>query len=273
MGIFSFKNNIVYFPCCTAYFKFKEDFELYKEIFSKLGVSFMILDKQNCCGLEALEAGYDSDARMLARKNFDTFKEKGITGIITSSPDCYKMFLQNYPEILPDWNIRVINLWGLILEKLKQKSHLIKNKSTEQIAYNDNCYLGRYCGIYEEPREILKILGYEIKELDNSRENSFCCGSCGGLPRTNPELADKIAKEKLLQAKRIGVKKMAVIGFDSYELLKRNSQEGLEIVEFSEVLGNALGIKIRHKEHKKTPETKKLIHDKEENDEEILLEN
>ncbi|MEK6872630.1 MAG: (Fe-S)-binding protein [Nanoarchaeota archaeon] len=253
MSLFSIfgKSNTVYFPCCITYFKFREGFELYKNIFSKLGISFGILDKQNCCGLEALEAGYDIEARMLARKNFDVFKEKKINSIITNSPDCYKMFLQNYPELLPDWNIKVINLWKLILEKLKD-SRLIKNKAIEIVTYNDNCYLGRYCNIYEEPREILRLLGYEIKELDNSKENSFCCGSCGGLPRINQELANKIAKEKILQAKRVNVKKMIVIGFDSYDLLKNNSQlmpqgKEIEILEFSDVLGNALGIKTSSK--------------------------
>ena len=260
MGLFSIfgKSNTVYFPCCTTYFKFRERFEFYKNIFYKLGISFVTLDKQNCCGLEALEAGYDIEARILTKKNFDVFKEKKIDSIITNSPDCYKMFLQNYPEILPDWNIKVINLWELILEKLKDR-RLIKNKTTEIITYNDNCYLGRYCNIYDEPREILKLLGYEIKEMDNSRENSFCCGSCGGLPRINQELANKIAKEKILQAKRVNVKKMIVIGFDSYSLLKNNSQlipqgKEIEILEISDVLGTALGIKTSSKSTEKLKE-------------------
>ena len=49
----------------------------------------------------------------------------------------------------------------------------------EVVTYHDSCYLGRNCGIYEVPRNILKLIGYQIKEMDNSKENSFCCGSCG----------------------------------------------------------------------------------------------
>ena len=69
MGIFSLfkKSNTLYFPGCVTYFKFPENFELYKKIFNKLGISFELIDKQVCCGLPALDAGYDQVARKLAR--------------------------------------------------------------------------------------------------------------------------------------------------------------------------------------------------------------
>jgi hypothetical protein len=113
----------------------------------------------------------------------------------------------------------------------------------ELVTYHDSCYLGRGCGIYDAPRKILSFLGYEIKEMKDSKENSFCCGSCGGLVRTNPELADKVAKERILQAKRIGIKKIIVGSLDNYAILKKNSEgTGIEIVELSEALGYGLGI-------------------------------
>jgi len=112
----------------------------------------------------------------------------------------------------------------------------------EVVTYHDPCYLGRYCKVYEEPRKILELIGYDIREMDNSKENSFCCGSCGGLPRISPVLANKIAEERILQVKRIGLKEMIVVGFENYSLLKNNSKD-IEVLELSEVLANALGIK------------------------------
>lgn len=251
MGLFSIfsKSDTLYFPGCTTYFKFQENYKIYKKIFSKLGIDFIIVDKKVCSGLVALETGYEQEARKLARRNFEIFKEKGVKSIITNSPEAYKMFLQNYPEILPDWNIAVKNLWAIILDKLKVKPRLIKYKTSESVTYQDSCYLGRYCGIYDEPREILKLIGYDLKELFNSKQESMCCGSCGGLPITNPELANEIAKEKLLQVKRVGVKKIIVASMKDYELLKNNAKEiDIEVLEFSEVLALALGIKVREQE-------------------------
>lgn len=242
MELFSIfgKSSTVYFPECLTYFKYREGFELYKRIFEKIGINFRVL-KPTCSGLEPFELGYESEARKLARENFNIFLNEGINKIITTSPGCYKTFLNDYKNFVPEWNIEVVNLWKLILEKLKKNPNIIKNKKFETVTYNDSCYLGRYCNIYDEPREILRLIGYNIKEMDNTRENSFCCGSCGCLYIINPELADEIATEKILQAKRAGVEKMIVIGFESYNLLKKNSED-IEILEFSEVLDDALGI-------------------------------
>ena len=246
MGLFdAFKeSNVLYFPGCFSYFKFRENFHIYREIFDRLGIRFKVIEKKFCCGLPLFEAGYETEVRRLARRNFDIFKEEGIKEIITTEPCCYKFFSQNYPEMIPDWDIKILNLWEIILEKLLKKPRLIKTKGYETVTFHDSCYLGRYCKIYDAPRKILEAIGYEVREMDNSRENSFCCGSCGGLVRTNPALANKIAKERILQAKRIGVNKMIVIGFENYSLLSKNAvNSGIEILELSDVLSVALGIR------------------------------
>jgi len=179
------------------------------------------------------------------------FREEGIKTLITNSPEAYKMFLYDYPEILPDWDIEIRNVWELILSELKRRPSVIKIKAMETITYHDCCYLGRYCGVYDEVREILELIGYEVKELFNTKSKSICCGSCGGLPIVDKELADKIAKEKILQAKRIGVNKIVVASMKNYELLKENSKDsGVEILELSDVLALALGIKIKEKQEK-----------------------
>ncbi|MEK6935415.1 MAG: (Fe-S)-binding protein [Nanoarchaeota archaeon] len=244
MGIFSlFKDSeTLYFPGCNAYYKNKTYAELYKKIFSKLGIDFKTLQKYNCCGLKALEFGYETEARKLARKNFDSFQENNIRKIITSCPGCYKMLL-SYKEMLPDWDIEIENTLGLILEKLADNPRLIKRKVEESITYHDSCYLGRHCNIYNEPRQILELLGYKIEEMTESKQNSMCCGGCGGLTITEPDLADKIAKQLLLQAKRLKIKKMVVCSLDNYILLKKNSGEfNIKILEISEVIAKALDI-------------------------------
>ena len=250
MGLFDWfsGSNVLYFPGCTALFKYKEGYELYKEIFNLLGIKFVNFEdlglKRVCCGLEAWEAGYDSDARKIMRRNAEVFREGGFDKVITTSPGCYKMFLENYPEVIPDWDVHVENIWGLILARLRKKSKLVQNKAMEIVTFHDNCYLGRHCDIYDDPREILEAIGYEVKEMVNSRGDSFCCGSCGALKFSDPKLADKVARERVLQAKRIGVRKMIVVGFDNYDILKRNvGDSGVEVFEMSEVLAHALGIK------------------------------
>lgn len=249
MGIFSIlgfgKSDTLYYPGCMTYFRYMSHYELYKEIFSRLGINVMTAENIVCCGLPAFEMGYEGEARKLARKKFELLKENGIKRIITNCSACYKMFKQNYPELLPDWNIDVVDTWKLILEKLLNNPRLIKNRTEEKVTYHDSCYLGRYCGIYDEPRKILELVGYTIEEMSDSRENSICAGSCGSLVITNSGLADKIARQRLLQAKRTGTKKIIVASMKDYDLLKKNAGGlGIEVLELSQVLAKALNIKV-----------------------------
>ena len=47
------------------------------------------------------------------------------------------------------------------------------------MVYHDPCYLGRYRGVYDEPREVLARRS-ELLEAPRNREKSFCCGAGGG---------------------------------------------------------------------------------------------
>ncbi len=246
MGLFSIfsQKKVAYFPGCFEFYKFKESFELNKKILNRLGINYKILSKRICCGIPAFEAGYELEARRLARRNFEILKNEDIETLITSCPVCYKFFSNDYGELFPDWNIELINVYSLMLEKLMNKPKLIKVKAIESVIYLDNCYLGRGLNIYDEPRKVLEIIGYEVKELQNNHKESICSGSCGGLARTNPDLSNEIAKNTIIQAKRIGVKKIIVTSYEDYELLKENSvNESIDIIHFFEALGIAMGLK------------------------------
>ena len=55
-----------------------------------------------------------------------------------------------------------------------------RKRQGQKIVYHDPCYLGRYRGVYDEPREVIALSG-EVIDPPRSRERSFCCGAGGGL--------------------------------------------------------------------------------------------
>lgn len=258
MGLFSRlkKSNLMYYPGCYTYFKLKQQFEVYKKIFDRLGINAVVLDKKLCCGLPALELGYETEARKLARKNLDLMREAGVREIITNCARCYKMFAVNYKELVPDWDIEVRNIWDLILNGLKQNPKLIKNFINQRVGFHDSSYLGRGLGIYNEPREILEFLGCNVADIEESREKSYDSGASGSIDIHNKELADKIARKRLLQFKREKIDKVVVCSALDYIILKRNSHDiKIEIIDISEVIGLALGIlEISEQEHEVEPE-------------------
>ncbi len=234
-----FKGNTLYYPGCLSKFVVKELVENYRQILRKAGVDFIELaDLEVCCGSPALKAGYNEDFKKLAEKNLKVFKEHSVGRIITHCPACFMIFKKEYPKVLGErWDIEVKHATE-VLAKSKinnQKSEIINLKS--KITYHDPCHLGRQMGVYEAPREVIRNLGYKIKEMELSRNQSFCCGGGGGVQSNESELADKIAKDRIIMAKKTGAKFLVTPCPLCYLHLKNNAEgEDIEVRELSHLL-------------------------------------
>jgi Fe-S oxidoreductase len=44
------------------------------------------------------------------------------------------------------------------------------------VTYHDPCRLGRHGGVIEQPRRVLKELGYDFREADSNGRENYCCG-------------------------------------------------------------------------------------------------
>jgi len=48
------------------------------------------------------------------------------------------------------------------------------------VTYHDPCRLGRHGGIYEQPRDLIKALGMDLRDTEANRRENYCCGGgCG----------------------------------------------------------------------------------------------
>lgn len=222
--------NVLYYPgCMMKYITIKEN-ERYKKILQKLGVDFIVLEeKEVCCGSPVAKAGYKDDYEKLVRKNFEEFKKHNITKIITPCPACASAFL-NHKNIVKDWDIDVENALTIIAKKIKQKN--IGNG--KKITFHDPCHLGRYQGIYEEPRALLKKLGYDIVEMQHNKKFSLCCGAGGGFRANFPDIAKEAGKKREREAKDCGAKEIITSCPLCYVHLKENSK--IPVLEISEIL-------------------------------------
>ena len=234
MGIFGFgRGKTLYYPGCLTKGVLKEQFENYKEIFNKLGIDFVLLGDEVCCGLPILNAGYRKDVRKLARKNFDLFKRNGITRIVTNCPSCYHAFKEVYPGMVRDWDIEVEHVAVTILNVLKRKGIKFKGMDVDRevVCYHDSCYLGRYSGIYEEPREVIERLGGKIFEFMFNRENAYCCGGGGGMRANFPKVAKAVANKKMSFVPEHVGKVVSSCGL-CYANLKSVSDKSVEFSDF-----------------------------------------
>ncbi len=68
-----------------------------------------------------------------------------------------------------------------LAERLDQLQPLLTHPVQAKVTYHDNCCVGRRCGCFEPPRELLRAIpGIELVEMRKSHDNSLCCGGGGG---------------------------------------------------------------------------------------------
>lgn len=170
-------SNIAYFVGCLPFFDiiFKELEINAKNIadstvklLNKYGVIPSII--YGCCGHDALWTGNKELFNKLMEKNLEILKKKGIEKIIFSCPECYRTFKMDYPEM----DIELMHISEFLDKNMKES---VKGENEKTYTFHDSCRLGRHLGIYEEPRNVLKKIDVEIKEMEHNREMALCCGT------------------------------------------------------------------------------------------------
>ncbi len=144
------------------------------------GVDFAVLgDAEVCCGDPARRAGYEFQFQLMAEQNIEVLQGHGIKKIITTCPHCYNTLKTEYPQFGSQFE--VVHYTELIADLIKQGKLELINAVNTKLTYHDPCYLGRYAGVYEAPRQILQsIPGVTLTEMERCKKNSFCCGGGGG---------------------------------------------------------------------------------------------
>ena len=149
-----------------------------ESILSKAGTDYEIMDRDGgiCCGRPMLMAGRFDQARQLIEKNTEIIMGSGADTLLLSCPICYKIFREHYA--LP--GIRVIHHTEYF-DELIRTGRLDVRKGGTRYVFHDPCELGRGCGVYDEPRNVISSAG-ELVEAAKNRKESICCGgSLGSL--------------------------------------------------------------------------------------------
>jgi Fe-S oxidoreductase len=213
----------------------------------KTGLSIGILaDKENSDGNEVRTLGEDGLFKYLAETNISLFKEKGIKKIITLDPHAFNAFKNDYPDLGGEFEVYH---YTQILAPLMESGKMTLKDLKLRITYHDPCYLGRHNGEYDAPRRILNsIPGIEFVEMEQNRENAFCCGGGGGNFFTDilGGGEDSPNRIRVRQALDTGANIIAVACPQCAKMLDdavkvEELEDRIEVLDIAEIVAKAMG--------------------------------
>lgn len=175
------------------------------QVLRAAGITFGVLKKEKCTGDAALRLGNDLAFQQLAEFNISELKKVGATKLISICPHCVRTIGEDWRRLLgADF---AIEHHSQVLARLGPKSPR-QGGQEARVVYHDPCYLGRYQGVYEEPRQVAARAGTMV-ETPRSRERSFCCGAGGGLMFLGEEKGRRVNEERARQLVATGADTVA----------------------------------------------------------------
>ena len=171
--------------------------------------------------------------------------------ILTWDPHSFHTLRNEYPTFGVDWP--VVHHSQLLLELLEQGRLEPTTRLGHKVTYHDPCTLGRYNGVYEEPRRVLAATGAELVEMPRSRDNSFCCGAGGGriwMTELKREDAPRPSEQRIDEAVALGDVDYFVVccpkDVTMYEdAIKTSGHQGeIELRELTELVWESVGLQV-----------------------------
>lgn len=149
------------------------------KILNAAHVRFAVLGNEEKCNCEvARRVGEEGRFQQSSIELVELFKKYNVNLILTQCPHCFNTLKNEYPGF--GANFQVIHHSQFIAQLIENAKLKLRRETGKVITFHDPCYLGRYNGIYDSPRDVVKSLGpITLKEMPRSKDHSFCCGGGG----------------------------------------------------------------------------------------------
>lgn len=169
--------KVMYFAGCMTHLT-PRIIKSVEKVFKSAGVNYIFADRDGgiCCGRPLMLAGKTDAAYETISANRRMILGSGCRTLVLSCPICYKIFKDEYALD----GIEVLH-YTQFIKRLADDGKLNLTTGDERIVYHDPCELGRGCGVYKEPREVLGQIGNLVKATKEGDESICCGGSLGSL--------------------------------------------------------------------------------------------
>jgi Fe-S oxidoreductase/nitrate reductase gamma subunit len=226
------------------------------KILKSVGYRVAVLAEETCCGEPARRMGEETLFVEMMKQNLEVLSQYKFKKLLVNCPHGYTVFKHDYKKYINYLkNNDETRHLAEVLERLEVEHHsqvlarLLREgkikpskELREAVTYHDPCYLGRWNGIYEEPRLVIRsIPGLRLVEMPRNRDRSFCCGGGGGHMFFEIKRGERLATIRAKEAADTGAKIVAVACPMCNTMLRAEADTfGFEVKDIAELLGESL---------------------------------
>jgi Fe-S oxidoreductase len=170
------------------------------KILREAKVSFAILgEEETCTGDAARRLGNEYLFQMQAQALTETLNGHGVKKILVQCPHCLNTLANELPQF--GGKYEVVHHADLVARLVREgKLTPGKAEGLGKITFHDPCYLARWNGITEPPREALRSAGASPVEMPRNRRQGFCCGAGGGRFWLEEKLGTRVNRGRAEEA-------------------------------------------------------------------------
>lgn len=217
-------------------------------ILQDAGISFAILGKEeSCTGDPARRMGHEYLAQQLAAKSIEKLNFYNVRKVVTACPHCFNAIRNEYPQF--GGNFEVVHHSQLIDELIaagRLTLNAVSAVAQRKVTYHDPCYLGRYNGVFDAPRDVVgALLAVDLVEMLRNHKQSFCCGGGGGKAFMKDQGGIRINEERVREALSTGADVVAAacpfcIGMLEDGISSVDSASKVRVLDLAELVAGSL---------------------------------
>ncbi len=173
-------------------------------LLTRHGVEVVVARGAGCCGSLTLHMGREAQALIAARANVEAWMREvdgeGLDAIVVNASGCGTT-IKDYGFMLrddPDWSAAAERIAALAKDISEVMLDLGLQAPARQpnakVAYHAACSMQHGQKVVEQPKTLLKSVGFEVTAIG---ESHLCCGWAGTYNVMQPEISGKLRERKV----------------------------------------------------------------------------